>query len=109
MSFFYTLFLDDERSIESVTWVTLPSGPWIIARSYDEFLITVEAYGLPGFVSFDHDLGDGKTGRDCAYWLVDRCITTDELIPDYAVHSMNPVGAENITSIMENGRRMQVD
>lgn len=128
---FYRLFLDDEREPKQVTWVELPPGPWTIVRSYDEFVKVIEARGIPAFVSFDHDLAhehyrqsmynpdhhysayytDGtfkeKTGRDCALWLVERCLETKTPIPGYQVHSMNPIGRENIVSIMESGKKVQ--
>jgi hypothetical protein len=125
------LFLDDERDPYKVTWVELPPGPWVIVRSYAEFVAHIKKHGVPAFVSFDHDLADEhyrksmynpdrhysqyytdgtfkeKTGRCCAQWLVERCLDTGEPIPPYTVHSMNPIGVENITAMMENGIRVQ--
>lgn len=86
----YALFLDDERE---------PVGnDWVIVRSYDEAVAYVEGNGFPSYVSFDHDLGEGKTGYDFAKWLVEKDMDEDWL-PDnffFYVHSQNPVGAENI-------------
>ena len=131
MSNFYRLFLDDERHPQQVKWVELPPGPWVVVRSYDAFVAHIEKRGMPGFVTFDHDLAQEhyresmynpdrhytnyytngtfkeKTGRCCALWLVERCIATGAPIPPYAVHSMNPIGKENIVSVMENGKQVQ--
>lgn len=52
------LFLDDERKPYDVKWVRLPFATWEIARNYNEFVILVTKYGVPKFVSFDHDLAD---------------------------------------------------
>jgi hypothetical protein len=94
-------------------------GEWIIVRSYTEFIDAILERGLPDLVSFDHDLADGhyhknmqegildynapdfedddhKTGYHCAQWLIEYCKKMDKPLPSYLVHSMNPVGAENI-------------
>ena len=114
----YSLFLDDERVPSQVTWVKIPEQKtWILARSYDEFIDRVKRYGVPLYVSFDHDLGDHdyaaaargdedfhgeKTGFDCAMWLVDYCHENDIQFPQYQVHSMNPVGAKKIRDYIMN-------
>jgi arginase family enzyme len=78
----------------------------------DEAVECILKNGLPIFISFDHDLADDhylpgstyeKTGATFARWLIDWIIDNDIVIPDdfnYYVHSMNPVGAENIRSLM---------
>lgn len=125
------LFLDDERDPYKVSWVEMPLGPWEVVRSFDTFVGWIEKYGVPSFVSFDHDLGlesmriaqsnpallkgnkyDGlkeKTGRHCAVWLVEHCLENGIPIPEYQIHSINPIGAENIRSVMESGKRVQND
>lgn len=127
----YKLFLDDERNPYKVNWVEMPLGPWEIARNYEQFVAMIAKKGIPSFVSFDHDLADEhyrasmynpdrhysnyytdgtfkeKTGRDCAKWLVEHCLEHDIPIPEYQVHSMNPIGQENIRSIMESGIKIQ--
>ena len=118
----YSLFLDDARSPGAVTWVRLPAGNWVVARSYADFVRTVEERGLPEFVSFDHDLaeqhppvftgittapfGGSKTGADCALWLAERCVGTSTPLPGYAIHSMNPIGQALIASILETARKV---
>lgn len=108
----YYLFVDDIRDPLCVNWVKLPkTDDWIIVRNYDEFVERIATLGLPKFVSFDHDLAfegyapDERTGYDCAKWLVDHCISLNENVPDFVVHSMNPVGAENIRCYMNNARK----
>lgn len=79
----------------------------------DDAVWAVEQYGLPTMISFDHDLadvhyiaGDGeKTGYTFAKWFCDYVMDNDLDIPadfGYNIHSMNPVGAENIRAYMEN-------
>lgn len=122
------MFLDDERIISDVTWVKYPKY-WQVhsIRTYENFKSRVinvlnctyhrqEAISIFDF-SFDHDLqcfdenGDEKTGYDCVKWLCSYCmehnIDLDKL--SYVVHSKNPVGAQNITSYIENCRKFQND
>ncbi len=98
----YRLFLDDERVPAS------DDGPaWIIARSTKEAVQVVKSHGLPEFISFDHDLGEGDTSIDFIHWLIDTTLDSIELganpkFPNYTVHSQNPVGKENIESLMDS-------
>ena len=43
-----------------------------------------------------------KTGNDCAKWLSEYCVKNVVPLPDYYVHSMNPVGKENILSTLKS-------
>jgi len=87
------LYLDDLRRI--------PYG-FVEIRSYTEFVKYITQYGLPNFISFDHDLGLEESGYDCAKWLVNYCLDSNERLPDFVVHSQNPVGKQNIESILNN-------
>ena len=104
----YSLFLDDERFPDAVKWVDLPRKNWRIARNFDQFVFNIEFNGLPEFISFDHDLGaDPRTGLDCAKWLLKYCLRNNKEVPEFKVHSMNPIGAENIKCILNNCKRMK--
>src|SRR5690606_38036207 len=59
----YKMFLDDERYPSTVNWV--------IVRSYEQAVEIIKEIGLPSFISFDHDLGEGKSGYDFALYLID--------------------------------------
>ena len=126
----YKLFLDDIRTPDQVKWVKLPNGPYVVARSHAEFVAIITSRGIPEFVAFDHDLadehyamgelhnnsnnkdifnhnyGNEKTGFDCAKWLVDYCISNELEFPQYAVHSMNPVGAERIHAYISQAKKI---
>lgn len=127
----YKLFLDDIRNpVHCVTYMHSRIGrknpiylekDWVICRNFECFKNTVNEYGLPEFISFDHDLADEhyydaingfprdlsneETGYDCAKWLVDYCIDHNLKIPEFAVHSMNPVGAERIFSLLTHSKQ----
>lgn len=97
----YTLFLDDIRMPPINA-----EGMWIIARTYDDAVWYVEQYGIPSRISFDHDLGDGvPDGNEFAKWFAGYVIESCSILPDdfkYVVHSMNPVGANNIDATMKH-------
>jgi hypothetical protein len=116
--------LDDIRSMSDVRKYTkLPNVPnenWVVVRSYNEFVDTINKLGSPTFVSYDHDIasshyghglrGDNipydsyteKTGYDCAKFLIEYCMKKGVKHPLYQVHSMNPVGKVNIISYVES-------
>ncbi len=102
---------------------------WTIVRNFTEFTQYIaEMYSagyFPSAVSFSHDLADGhyrknmqegklnysahefnddgnKTGYHCAEWLIEFCIIHKLTFPLFYVHSMNPVGKENIKSVIES-------
>lgn len=113
----YYLFLDDIRVPSDVSWEKLPQKDYIIVRSYNEFKSTIEKLGIPEFVSYDHDLSSEHytqfgadiieyefhkelTGYDCCKFLLSHCGKTGKMHPPYVVHSMNPVGKENINHLI---------
>lgn len=107
----YNLFLDDLRSTYDAFNMTLRityiSDQWVIVRSYDEFVSYITKNGLPGRISFDHDLGEGKTGHDCAHWLIEYCLDRNLTLPEWRVHSMNPVGKDNIDLLLLSFKKFQ--
>lgn len=48
-----------------------------------------------------------KTGLHCAKYLVDECINHNYKLPPFLVHSMNPVGKENILSLLNQFKKFQ--
>lgn len=104
------MYLDDER---------VPKYEYdVIVRSFEEAVLFVEKNGIPNFISFDHDLGcdkDGnifKSGYDFAKWLVDMDIENIHTFPDdfkFNIHSANPVGRDNINSILESYLRFKTN
>jgi len=96
----YKMFIDDERDP--------PNGEtdWVVCRDAEDVFVAVVRIGLPSFISFDHDLGDGATGYDIAKWIIDIDMVKECVdIPDdfsFYVHSQNPVGAENIRNLLSS-------
>lgn len=91
------LYIDDIRD---------PVSPgWVVARSSKEAIDHVKEYGVPNFISFDHDLGGTDTSRLFVNWLVDQLIDETVTLPEdfqFSVHSANPVGSIWISETMTN-------
>ena len=128
----YHLFLDDSRKPADVKWLELPPYCWVEVKTYAEFVKTITEKGIPTTVSFDHDLADEhyaeytaahdplligerriryeifqeKTGYDAAKWLAQLCVDKGAPIPLYYIHTLNPIGRQNIFSIMESARKV---
>ena len=83
---------DVENSVE-ITWV----------KTQPEFEKYIIQNGLPDFISFDNDLGIGNgEGYSCAKFVIDYCLNYNMYLPEYYVHSMNPVARDNINNLFEN-------
>ena len=99
----YSLFIDDERHPPYND-----GRNWVIARDWEAVMMSLRIHGMPGYISFDHDLGeDHHTGYDIAKFLVELDMggDLDFAIPenfDFYVHSQNPVGKKNIESYLNN-------
>ena len=131
----YRLFLDDIRNPSDAYSYTgfkpYVEEHWKIVRNYDQFVNFITRNyelhdAMPSIIGFDHDLAmehyspsmnnpeeyskleetfTEKTGMDCAKWLVEFCMDNNLKLPEYFVHSMNPAGAKNITSYLENYKK----
>lgn len=108
----YKIYLDDIRTPHDPTWK--------VVRDYNAFKRIILHLGLNNIevISLDHDLGTSaineyfdnvivnyelnydniheSTGLDCAKWLVDKCISTGDTLPQIFTHSANPIGSANI-------------
>lgn len=54
---------------------------------------------FPEFISFDHDLGEGKSGYDIVKWIIHAVMDGLVLFPEnftFKCYSANPVGKRNI-------------
>ena len=90
------LFIDDLRFPVDNTWN--------IARTSQEAIDFIKLNGLPGTISFDHDLGGDDTAIVVINWMIDQILDGKLIIPKnftYTVHSANPVGKANIIGKME--------
>lgn len=98
----YRLFLDDVREA--------PNG-FLVARDYNAAIRMLLGLNCPSAMSFDHDLGEGPSGYDVAWWMVEKDMDEDgKWIPrdfEYYVHSANPVGSENISKLFKNYLKMR--
>jgi hypothetical protein len=94
---------------------------WVVARNYSEFTDVIKsrfaAGEFPELISFDHDLADihynpeafqesfeyhEETGADCANFVVQFCLENELNLPEFYVHSANPLGAQRIYDSMHD-------
>jgi hypothetical protein len=89
------IFLDDIRKNDPDT---------LLITNVPDLIKHIEANGFPSFISFDHDLGaNEQTGHDFAKLIVENVLDGKWELPldfTFAVHSDNPVGAENIAGVL---------
>ncbi len=134
----YNLFLDDMRkpehayihpkrdgnsivitshSLENMSGVS--NDNWVVVRTYEDFVQTIEEKGIPNAVSFDHDLDEEhirhyykvtestgvieysnlkvKTGKHCAEYFVQKYKELQPPhIPHVYIHSANQWGVQEI-------------
>lgn len=85
------LYIDDIRIPEKKQDYQL-----YIARNYNEAInaLTQQEFDI---ISFDHDIGIGKTGYDIAKYIVENNIKIKE---GFYIHSMNVVGKKNIYELL---------
>jgi hypothetical protein len=55
-------------------------------------------------MNFTFDYGKEKTGYECAKYFVEVAINKGWKIPEYTVHSLNPVGRERIQQYLASAR-----
>jgi hypothetical protein len=100
----YRIYLDDLRD-------PVPASDWLVIRDIDTFAAALQQHGLPSLVSFDHDLADThvpeRTGLTAAHMLVEFCLTHNVPLPDWRIHSANPVGRDNIQSLLHSFARFR--
>lgn len=97
----YIYWIDDERDPKDyLSEEDYMDTLWF--KNYDSFKYTLHELGLPREICFDHDLGYGKTGYDCAKLLVEYCMEHDCDLPKYYCHSNNPAGKANILGYLDS-------
>lgn len=89
----YRLVVDDER-----TFADFPDDDTLYARHSDTAIHILEEGICFDEIWLDHDLGDDDTSMKVVDYLVEVKVVYGEYIPNFKifVHSMNPVGANNI-------------
>lgn len=112
------LFFDDIRDpkdvcnyLDEVAVLPYLLGNWTVVRTYEEFVRCISKDSAYERISFDHDLGEDKYGRelpsgyDALKWLVERLMTQELPLPEVLCHSQNPVGKANIMGYWDSFRR----
>lgn len=101
------IYLDDLRD--------LPKGfakGWVIARSYDKFIELIKWAIETEFtitdISFDHDLGEEKSGFDCLKWFLEYADSKELDLSEVTItfHTANTVGRMNMESLWNTYRKV---
>lgn len=87
------LFIDDLRMFNKINNYDL-----YIVRNYEEAISALKINSFD-IISFDHDLGEEKTGYDIAKYIVENDI---EIKKGFKIHSANPVGKFNISQLLNH-------
>jgi hypothetical protein len=93
------VWLDDKRK--------MPDGFDVHCWTADQCIEYLSRQKV-SLISFDHDLGGEKTGYDVARWIEEAVYGGRMSVPEWRVHSANPVGAVNILMAMRSAERFQL-
>lgn len=99
------LFLDDLRSPEDAGFKDSAAHRFVVAKSTMEAVLLVRENGMPKAMSLDHDLGGADTTMVFLRWLANDFWDGAGPLPEYHIHSANPVGRMNIASFMSSWQR----
>lgn len=106
------IFLDDERNLEDVIWISYPDYKIVhTVRNIADFLFIVTGVdNLENYdFSFDHDIQDFSsdvehTGYDCVKCLCEYAMDNDLNLSKsvFYYHTQNLVGKKNMESYMNS-------
>lgn len=113
------IWVDDMRNPFDDVWISVAKNKRFVQencsiawlKNYQEFVSWLNTAVhdpevlWPELVCFDHDLGEEKTGFDCAKFLVEVCMKHNLPLPAYTCHSSNPAGRENILSYLNSYKK----
>ena len=96
------IYLDDVRELPEAY---VREGGWVVVRTAEACIELIEAnYKDISVISFDHDLGDSSTltGYDVATAIEKMVYFQNiKMIPEFRIHSANPVGRKNMQSCFD--------
>lgn len=108
----WKLFIDDDVGRPGMeAFRNPPEGEtdWKVARTSSDAVVLVMAYGVPRYISFDHDLGmlDGEADTSIRFLkhLFEMHPDAIDQIEGWDVHSKNPNGSLDIHSYMDSWKR----
>lgn len=95
----WKLWIDDQWDDPDMPFRHPPEG-FTAAKTVAEAQALITKNGLPEFIDFDHDLGDGHDAPELIKWMIEQ-----GNVPEYNVHSANPAGKLTIVSLMESWKK----
>lgn len=99
------IWLDDIREPTNLLENGLQKSDIMICRNYFQFVEAIQKDGLPEMICFDHDLGEEKTGYDCAKFVVDYCIKNKVKLSQWRIQLMNIVVLLDIDGLLKKYKK----
>ena len=94
------IFLDDLRDYPN---------DFVVARNYRDCIDLLNNNRVK-IMTFDHDLGEEKTGYDVAKYIVEMGIENSDFWPQLIyIHTSNPVGRNNIYQLLDRYKPEEVE
>ncbi len=90
------VWIDDLRPPPDATWTWVKTSADALELLCDE---KVEE------LSFDHDLGGDDTSMPVAKWIEEQAFEGKMKPPQWAIHSANPVGRQNLEAALVSADR----
>lgn len=104
----YRLWIDDDSGKPGIAaWRNPPDPSWKVAHSSKEAIELIEKFGVPSYISWDHDLGLNDQGEPDTAMVVLKYLSEHHfnVSIEYNIHSANPEGAKNINCFMKSWER----
>jgi hypothetical protein len=98
----WKLFLDDQINDPDCGEMRRVPAGFIGAENVTQAKELIEKNGIPDFIDFDHDLGSDEDATKLINWMIEN---HRDSIPEYSIHSANPVGRKRIESLMESWKK----
>lgn len=97
--------------ISSVQEFEFEVEPWMIFRTAEDLMRVIADQRLKiNYISFDHDLGESrKTGYDVATAIEHEVAMGRMSMPQWNVHSANPVGRKRIEAAMISASKYSLE
>jgi hypothetical protein len=72
---------------------------------YDEYTVAHDPKML-SYGTIRYHIFKEKSGYEAAKYLAEECVCKNVPIPPYYIHTLNPIGRQNIFNIMEETRKV---
>lgn len=103
----FKLFLDDqsgEPGLDSFRSPPKDETDWKVAHSSKIAIDLIDIFGLPTFIDFDCDLGNGDSAMVFCKWLFENYSDAIDSF-EWSIHSQNVVERENLKAYLDSWKK----